>query len=52
MLRARSVEVVARAGRFLGGGLAQPFASLINFRGAPPLSRFVRQGGGLDFLCQ
>jgi hypothetical protein len=34
------------------GGLAQPFAGLINFRGAPSLSRFVRQGGGFDFLCQ
>lgn len=35
-----------------GWGLAQAFGILIKYRGALPLSRFVRQGGVLDFLFQ
>ena len=34
------------------GGLARPFAQSNLAEGAPPLSRFVRQGGGFDFLSQ
>ncbi len=43
-------EMLVDALKDFEGGLARPFASPINFRGALPLSRFLRQGGGLDFL--